>query len=73
MAIPNIWQTVIWYFIKLYKRGVMTMCSIMAYCDSNVEKEIFLKGFERTHTRGPDAMRIIDTGNWDFNVYPSWD
>lgn len=62
MAIPNIWQTVIWYFIKIYKRGVMTMCSIMAYCDSNVEKEIFLKGFERTHTRGPDAMRIIDTG-----------
>ena len=62
MAIPNIWQTVIWYFIKLYKRGVMTMCSIMGYCAQHASKEVFLKGFERTHTRGPDAMRIIDTG-----------
>lgn len=38
------------------------MCSIMGYCAQHASKEVFLKGFERTHTRGPDAMRIIDTG-----------
>lgn len=38
------------------------MCSIMGYYSKFVSKEIFLKGFERTHSRGPDAMRIVDTG-----------
>lgn len=38
------------------------MCSIMGYSSKSIKKEVFLKGFERTHTRGPDDMRIVDTG-----------
>ena len=39
------------------------MCSIMGYCGSNANLDIFKKGFDRTITRGPDDSRIIDTGN----------
>lgn len=39
------------------------MCSIMAYCAPGVDMELFKKGFEETVSRGPDAQRIIDTGN----------
>ena len=39
------------------------MCSIMGYCGSNADFNIFKKGFDRTITRGPDESRIIDTGN----------
>ena len=38
------------------------MCSIMGYCGSNVDMELFQKGFERTKSRGPDDSRIVDTG-----------
>lgn len=39
------------------------MCCIMGYCGETADMEIFQKGFERTHSRGPDDMRIINTGN----------
>lgn len=39
------------------------MCSIMGYCGSNADLDIFKKGFDRTITRGPDDSRIINTGN----------
>lgn len=39
------------------------MCCIMGYCGETADIEVFEKGFERTHSRGPDDMRIIDTGN----------
>ena len=39
------------------------MCSIMGYCGSNADLNIFKKGFDRTITRGPDESRIIDTEN----------
>ena len=38
------------------------MCSIMGYCGSGADMEIFKKGFYRTVSRGPDESRIIDTG-----------
>jgi asparagine synthase (glutamine-hydrolysing) len=38
------------------------MCSIMGYCGTRMTKAEFLKGFERTVSRGPDDSRIIDTG-----------
>ena len=38
------------------------MCSIMCYCSGCADKELFLKGFERTVSRGPDDSRVIDTG-----------
>ncbi|MDO5123328.1 MAG: asparagine synthase B [Eubacteriales bacterium] len=38
------------------------MCSIMGYCGDSATKECFLKGFQRTVSRGPDDSRIIDTG-----------
>lgn len=39
------------------------MCSIMGYCGSGADMEEFRRGFDRTISRGPDASRIIDTGN----------
>ena len=39
------------------------MCSIMGYCGSSADLELFKQGFERTISRGPDDSRIIDTGN----------
>ena len=38
------------------------MCSIMGYCDKDVDKELFRQGFDKTISRGPDDSRIIDTG-----------
>lgn len=38
------------------------MCSIMSYCGSGADPELFLEGFARTKSRGPDDTRIIDTG-----------
>lgn len=38
------------------------MCSIMGYCKSDAAYSSFLKGFERTVSRGPDDSRIVDTG-----------
>lgn len=39
------------------------MCSIMSYCGSVADYDLFLKGFENTVSRGPDDSRIVDTGN----------
>ena len=38
------------------------MCSIMAYCGSSANIQIFKEGFEQTVSRGPDDSRIVDTG-----------
>lgn len=38
------------------------MCSIMGYCDSGVPYDLFMEGFDRTVSRGPDESRIVDTG-----------
>jgi len=35
----------------------------MGYCGSSASLEVFEKGFYRSLSRGPDASRIIDTGN----------
>ena len=39
------------------------MCSIMSYCGFGADEEAFRKGFERTHSRGPDDSRIVNTGS----------
>ena len=38
------------------------MCSIMGYWGTDVPRELFEKGFERTRSRGPDDTRVVDTG-----------
>lgn len=38
------------------------MCSVMGYCGAGAAMDIFVKGFEKTASRGPDDSRIIDTG-----------
>lgn len=38
------------------------MCSIMGYCGSSAAYDVFLEGFQRTISRGPDDTRIVDTG-----------
>ena len=38
------------------------MCSIMGWCGSDANMEVFQEGFERTVSRGPDDSRVIDTG-----------
>lgn len=38
------------------------MCSIMGWCGSHFEEELFRKGFDATKSRGPDSTRIIDIG-----------
>ena len=35
----------------------------MGYCSDEVEASTFMKGFERTISRGPDDSRVIDTGH----------
>ena len=39
------------------------MCSIMGCCGKCADPDAFREGFERTASRGPDASRIVDTGN----------
>ena len=39
------------------------MCSIIGFCGKCADYDKFLKGFEKTLSRGPDDSRIIDTGN----------
>lgn len=36
------------------------MCSIMGYCGSSAAYDVFLEGFQRTISRGPDDTRIVD-------------
>ena len=39
------------------------MCSIMSYCGSNAAFDVFKSGLMKTVSRGPDDMRITDTGH----------
>ncbi len=39
------------------------MCSIMGYCDTEVDLDTFMEGFNRTISRGPDCSRVVDTGH----------
>ncbi len=39
------------------------MCSIMGYCGKGADLSQFKIGFARTVSRGPDASKIVDTGN----------
>ena len=38
------------------------MCSIMTWCSDEADMELFMEGFQRTESRGPDDMRVIETG-----------
>ena len=39
------------------------MCSIMGYCSHSAAFDVFMKGFEKTISRGPDDTRVVETGN----------
>ena len=39
------------------------MCSIMGYCSRSAVYDAFMKGFEKTISRGPDDTRIVETGD----------
>lgn len=39
------------------------MCSIMTWCTDTADLELFMKGFDRTISRGPDSTKVIHTGN----------
>ena len=39
------------------------MCSIMGYCSRSAAFDVFMKGFEKTISRGPDDTRVIWTGD----------
>ena len=39
------------------------MCSIMGYCSGDADRELFLEGFSKTVSRGPDDSRVVDTGH----------
>ena len=38
------------------------MCSIMGYCGQGADFDTFKKGLLKTQSRGPDDMKIVDTG-----------
>lgn len=38
------------------------MCSIMGYCSRNAVLSVFMEGFQKTISRGPDDTRIVETG-----------
>lgn len=39
------------------------MCSIMGYCSPDADLNVFMEGFQRTVSRGPDDSRVVNTGN----------
>ncbi|MCR5718994.1 MAG: asparagine synthase B [Lachnospiraceae bacterium] len=39
------------------------MCSIIGLKGHSIDEKALLKALEKTHTRGPDANRLINTGN----------
>lgn len=39
------------------------MCSIMGYCGCSAVFDVFMEGFQRTRSRGPDDSRVVETGN----------
>ena len=43
------------------------MCSIMGYCSRNAVLSVFMEGFQKTISRGPDDTRIINHG-----IDPIW-
>ena len=38
------------------------MCSIIGYCGPVADLEAFQRGFDRTHSRGPDDSRVVPAG-----------
>lgn len=40
---------------------MIIMCSIMTYCTPQADYELFMQGFSKTASRGPDATRVIRT------------
>ena len=60
MAIPYIWETLVWNYLE-YKEGI-NVCSIMGYCAKDVPLDLFNKAFKKTLSRGPDATRVLDIG-----------
>ena len=34
----------------------------MTWCSDEADMELFMEGFQRTESRGPDDMRVIETG-----------
>lgn len=38
------------------------MCSIMGWCGSRFDEELFMKGFAATVTRGPDNSQTVNLG-----------
>ncbi|MBQ6491805.1 MAG: asparagine synthase B [Atopobiaceae bacterium] len=41
----------------------MALCSIMGYCSDDARLDVFVEGFSRTKSRGPDSTCILDTGH----------
>lgn len=39
------------------------MCSIMGYCSRSAAFDVFMEGFKKTISRGPDDSRVVDTGD----------
>ena len=38
------------------------MCSILGCCSAKADPEAIQRALEKTHSRGPDAYRVVDTG-----------
>lgn len=39
------------------------MCSIMGYCSRSAAFDVFMEGFEKTISRGPNDSRVVETGD----------
>lgn len=39
------------------------MCSIMSYCSRSAAFDVFMEGFGKTISRGPDDSRVVETGD----------
>lgn len=39
------------------------MCSIMGYCSRSAAFDVFMEGFEKTISRGPDDTQVVETGD----------
>ena len=39
------------------------MCSILGYCGKDASADLFNEMLKKTISRGPDASRVVDTGN----------
>ena len=45
------------------EREALKMCSIFGFCGTDVKYETVKTALSKTHSRGPDASRVINTGN----------